>query len=554
MNIDNILALYNNSSGVIRLGRDKTIQPKRYLETNAVELVISRVYPQETGIWYDIYEMLKRGIISVFWYGTNLTLEEFLMYTDPSGGGGDGPTFEKSHLNFIDAGDSSLFEHPTNPVVFTVSVEQTENMFYGGEASDAEFDQEDVNKTDVSKDIRLEPQSGVLGVVNHWKFDEGGGQEVYDSAIESFNGTSGYDNPLSWAPGHLNLAMSFNGGNQYVELKQGVADFKSNQTFSFDFWLLSTVGVGVLGLFSKLDTDLGRGYAAVINNSMLMVHIGDGGGGAIEVDAPTAIADSVWHYVAITYDGSGVAAGCNIYIDNVAQVLNVTQDNLGGDIDTWYPFQIGRIFMGGGGPGELMFDGLLDDFIVYNQELDAAGVSYRWNAGSGTDIPAVYDDTQMWWLTTNAMSQINTFLWGGITFLRPRVSASSSTGVRMYLSINDRVTWLWWDSGNETWMYEPDLSEISTKGNTVDEIMNMTADNWQMMFVPGTLDLAIAIGTTVAEVTPMVKGVTFYLPNGRVVIVDGFQLEEVDDEHSRMRNMSDDPMVNVVISMVCEQT
>ena len=45
----------------------------------------------------------------------------------------------------------------------------------------------------------------------------------------------------------------------------------------------------------------------------------------------TNLADGRWHVVAATYDGSGLAAGVNIYVDGVLETMTVESDTLGGN-------------------------------------------------------------------------------------------------------------------------------------------------------------------------------------------------------------------------------
>ncbi len=50
----------------------------------------------------------------------------------------------------------------------------------------------------------------------------------------------------------------------------------------------------------------------------------------IDVNGGTFIADGKWRVVAASYDGSGRAAGCKIYVDGMPETITVNADSLGG--------------------------------------------------------------------------------------------------------------------------------------------------------------------------------------------------------------------------------
>ena len=70
-----------------------------------------------------------------------------------------------------------------------------------------------------------------------------------------------------------------------------------------------------------------------------------------------------------TYDGSSRAEGVKIYVDGLAQELEVHHDLLAGSIQNSKPFQIGAR------AGGSKFKGLLDDVRIYRRELSSAEVA-----------------------------------------------------------------------------------------------------------------------------------------------------------------------------------
>ncbi|HZL87224.1 MAG TPA: DUF1553 domain-containing protein [Pirellulaceae bacterium] len=78
---------------------------------------------------------------------------------------------------------------------------------------------------------------------------------------------------------------------------------------------------------------------------------------------------SGWQHVAVTYDGSGKAAGAAIYIAGQRQELETVSDTLSGHIATDQPIRIGR------GDGETFFRGMLDDVQLFARALSPAEVA-----------------------------------------------------------------------------------------------------------------------------------------------------------------------------------
>jgi hypothetical protein len=76
-----------------------------------------------------------------------------------------------------------------------------------------------------------------------------------------------------------------------------------------------------------------------------------------------------WQHVAVTYDGSGRAAGTAIYIAGQRQELETVTDTLTGHIATDQPIRIGR------GDGETFFRGMLDDVQLFSRALSPAEVA-----------------------------------------------------------------------------------------------------------------------------------------------------------------------------------
>ncbi|HVX59029.1 MAG TPA: DUF1553 domain-containing protein [Pirellulales bacterium] len=106
---------------------------------------------------------------------------------------------------------------------------------------------------------------------------------------------------------------------------------------------------------------------------------------AIELTTESRFAPHEWHHVAVTYDGSGKAAGLKIYVDAELQPARTERDDLSGPIVNDEPWRIGR-------KDETMgFDGLIDEVQIVPRELsreELSGVYSSQLVGGALAVPA----------------------------------------------------------------------------------------------------------------------------------------------------------------------
>ena len=89
---------------------------------------------------------------------------------------------------------------------------------------------------------------------------------------------------------------------------------------------------------------------------------------SLRIETEQPLAGGAWHSIAITYDGSRVAAGVKIYVDGEPQQIKILLDELNQSFNSTEPLRIG-----GGGVGP-RFKGLVDDVRIYKSDLSAENV------------------------------------------------------------------------------------------------------------------------------------------------------------------------------------
>ena len=172
--------------------------------------------------------------------------------------------------------------------------------------------------------------------------------------------------------GQVGKAASFDGD---TEVSFGnVGPFDRGDTFSLAVWLKGR-GNLPMAVFQKLEgPDRRRGYEWQFDDvalvgiqkwaARLTIRIAsDSPDSAIEIRTRERLKLGDWYHVALTYDGSGKAAGVALYLNGERLNTEVVRDSLGGAIRTDAALRLGS--KGLGKP----FVGQIDDLRLYSRAL-----------------------------------------------------------------------------------------------------------------------------------------------------------------------------------------
>lgn len=145
-------------------------------------------------------------------------------------------------------------------------------------------------------------------------------------------------------------------------------DFESDQPFTVAAWIHVPASDGSGAIAARMDNaDNYRGWDFWIQRRQVGMHLinawPDRG---LKVVAKTQVPADQWTHVAVTYDGSGKAAGIKIFYNGTPQETAVENDRLAGSIRTKVPFTIGQRDQADA------FTGAVQDLRVYAQQLNAA--------------------------------------------------------------------------------------------------------------------------------------------------------------------------------------
>jgi len=201
------------------------------------------------------------------------------------------------------------------------------------------------------------------------------------------------------------ISATFDGTNEYLNAANatGPLSFGKASTFSFSMWVkISTSGTHH-GVFSKLkDSPTNQGYEFRVTQTtgrpiidLVNTVVGNK---QITVKLNTDVTDGTWHHLVMTYDGTSLASGVELYLDSVKATggnRTVVNDGLGAlDFQTTESLMIGSRRGAG-----LFYNGNMDEYSVWNVELTQTEINDLYNSGKPKDlsIHSKFTDLLAWW-------------------------------------------------------------------------------------------------------------------------------------------------------------
>ena len=186
-------------------------------------------------------------------------------------------------------------------------------------------------------------------------------------------------------PGQVGRSASFDGD---VEVTFGdVGAFDRSEPFSMAVWLKGRGNLPMTAFQKFAGPEKVQGYEWIVDD-MVLVDIqkwagrlsvrlvGDNARAAIQIRSRERLTMGDWYHVALTYDGSGKAAGVRLFLNGRDLPVDVVSDALSGSLRSSAPLRVGSQTIGP------PFRGQLDDLRVYNrvlgkEEIAHLGLHYR---------------------------------------------------------------------------------------------------------------------------------------------------------------------------------
>jgi len=237
----------------------------------------------------------------------------------------------------------------------------------------------------------------------HAALNEGRGETI---ALQFAGKTR--DVPLAktaaWQAGHLSQHALYCSQGGVCELPEG-GDFEKEQAFSCAAWIKLPANDSSGPILARMDNANNyRGWDFWVEGRRVGMHIVHRwSDDALKVVSRMQVPGNTWTHVAVSYDGSGKAAGVKVYIDGKPQETNVQADALKSSIRTSVPLKIGQRHA-----SEPLSGLTIEDLRIYSrglgpQEAETLARASRLAAVLAKPVPqrsaAEKDEVYAWWLS-----------------------------------------------------------------------------------------------------------------------------------------------------------
>ncbi len=150
-----------------------------------------------------------------------------------------------------------------------------------------------------------------------------------------------------------------------------VGDFRGDEPFSCCAWIRIPANDGYGAICARMDNaNAYQGWDFWVQQHRPGMHlIGSWPDRGLKVVGRDQIAANEWVHVAVTYDGSGKAAGVKVFYNGAPQPTNVENDRLSGSIQTQVPWRLGQRNTSDA------FTGGVQDLRIYRRSLSQAEVA-----------------------------------------------------------------------------------------------------------------------------------------------------------------------------------
>ena len=173
-------------------------------------------------------------------------------------------------------------------------------------------------------------------------------------------------------------SMQFDGVDDFVQLANQI-QFERTNSFSFNIWFKFSNSNFMQLINNQNSSYVGYEFAKGTDNVVYFI-IGRATGNYISVNITNPLTVNTWVNICVTYNGTSLASGINMYLNGVLTGTTIGRDSLGTQTNiSNFPTLIGKrspISQG-------FFNGNISNVQIYNRALSATEVSQNFNALRG---------------------------------------------------------------------------------------------------------------------------------------------------------------------------
>jgi len=197
-----------------------------------------------------------------------------------------------------------------------------------------------------------------------------------------------------------NASLVFDGANDFVDLGTGLNSYlELGDSFSYSAWVKFSADTTHRTIISSLQASGPKGtQLRVLNTEAIRIIFIQSGAVYKYVDSSVLAVDT-WHHVVATYDGSNTVGGINLYINGSLDNSTTGTSGTLTSITSAESLKIGKY-----ASSSNMYEGNIDDVIVFNAELSASDVTDIYNSGKPKDESSTSNVVGYWRMGDNTIS------------------------------------------------------------------------------------------------------------------------------------------------------
>jgi four helix bundle protein len=237
--------------------------------------------------------------------------------------------------------------------------------------------------------------SGLLG---YWSFEDGTSTIVSDMSGNGLHASvaniaAPSTQSSGWATGKFGKAMNFDRQNDMVSVAS-TSRVDNLQAMTISAWVFPRDDTGELTVgriafkrgissdsgwtFGFFSSNLGLGFTADF----------DGASDLQRTTAQDLMQLNKWQHVVLTWDGSTNASNVHIYVNGVEAGYLTTTNGAGNRVDD----SVGKLIIGNNLPTTTTWNGLIDEFRLYNRVLSAPEIQALFAGPQRTPINSSQND------------------------------------------------------------------------------------------------------------------------------------------------------------------
>ena len=319
-----------------------------------------------------------------------------------------------------------------------------------------------------------------VDIVAYWRLNETSGTNAEDATGNGLNLTAS-SGILNGTGGIIGTSADFTGGVFHMKRVSGIGT--TGDTWSVSMWLNGSSASNQIIIDNR-----GAGFGILIRFDSGNLQLIDDGNNVRTLDILGDVLNGTWNNIVIT--GSGTAL--KYYLNGVS-TTNVTI--IAGDWDSPDDFVVGGIRPNGGNAAT-DYEGLMDEFGLWNRTLILSEVEQLYNNGIGITFTDVFPILPN--ITLIAPANASIFTASNVTF---NVTVTDDSGVQNVTLFIDGIANETNNSGvNGTYIFERNMSEdshnwsIGAKDNE-----NLTSNSSVRTFLINSVNPSVIINSPIGR-------------------------------------------------------